>query len=767
MVYTKQLLARHDGFAFTEADAEADGFPLGDFTVNSGTSGSHFGAKVTALADGGMAVVWISYDPDIDDDNGGIALRIFGADGQPVGDDIAVNTIKEGLQREAKVLQLQDGSLVVVWKSPSDETEGDIYAQRFSLEGERLGEEFVVHDDLQGQQVQPVLVALDDGGFMVLWADDLADGSGRGIAGRTFDENGGATSEIFLVNQHTDNSQAVPAATKLEDGSIAVVWQSLDPAVNRDEWGIALRLIDQQGNPVTGESRVNDITETLQVVPTVAPLADGGFVVVWESRVADGVGNFGYADHDVKARVFDASGDAVSDEIAVAQNTENSQARTSVVGLEDGGFVVVWRSFDQEVDGDGAAIAARQFSASGDPVDGEFRVNVAGESDQRYPNSAILADGSIAVAWQNLRGSNGIEISARILVPDQNGEYAYIDRLIAGTEADDTLSGSDNAERLLGETGDDVLSGGNGDDTVEGGDGNDRLDGGLGNDLLKAGDHDDTLRGADGADTLLGGGGNDQLWAGAGDTGDDVMNGGEGKDIIGGGAGNDKLVGGTGADIVFGGSGDDTLIGGASKNSTETAANQLWSGGGNDLIYGGGGRDALGGGDNNDEIHGGGGNDVIYAGKTGADSLYGDGGNDIIFGGSEDDLIEGGDGADELYGGAGDDVVAGDAGSDTLYGGGGNDTLTGGAGDDTLRPGDGLDMLVFAAGDGADQVDGFTMGDDTLDLSATTTDFTDLASVQAAATDTEGGVLIDLGGGDSLLLTGLTVADLADTDFIF
>ncbi|WP_277620375.1 MULTISPECIES: hypothetical protein [Kordiimonas] len=42
-----------------------------------------------------------------------------------------------------------------------------------------------------------------------------------------------------------------------------------------------------------------------------------------------------------------------------------------------------------------------------------------------------------------------------------------------------------------------------------------------------------------------------------------------------------------------------------------------------------------------------------------------------------------------------------------------------------------------------------------------------MASVQAAATDTEGGVLIDLGGGDSLLLTGLTVADLADTDFIF
>ncbi|NVJ68736.1 MAG: hypothetical protein HWE08_00190, partial [Alphaproteobacteria bacterium] len=65
------------------------------------------------------------------------------------------------------------------------------------------------------------------------------------------------------------------------------------------------------------------------------------------------------------------------------------------------------------------------------------------------------------------------------------------------------------------------------------------------------------------------------------------------------------------------------------------------------------------------------------------------------------------------------------------------------------------------------EITDFTVVDDMLDLSETATDFTDLASVQGAATDTVDGLLIDLGGGDSVLLQGISISDLSASNFIF
>ncbi|MFC4346974.1 reprolysin-like metallopeptidase [Kordiimonas lipolytica] len=313
--------------------------------------------------------------------------------------------------------------------------------------------------------------------------------------------------------------------------------------------------------------------------------------------------------------------------------------------------------------------------------------------------------------------------------------------------------------------------GGLGDDTLTGNDAANLLAGNAGDDSITGGGGDDTLRGNAGEDTLKGGLGNDALWAGAGDASADRMSGGLGNDTLGGGAGNDLLDGGNGADVVFGGSGDDTIAGGGWVNGAavtdETSAAQLWAGDGNDFVFGADGNDQLGGGDDDDNISGFGGDDVIYAGKTGADTLDGGDGDDVIFGGSENDVVSGGGGNDEIYGGGGNDVVTGGTGVDTLYGGTGDDTLTGGGGDDILRGGDGADVFVFSGSGGDDQIDGFTIGEDILDLGDTTTDFTNLASVQAAASETADGLLIDLGGGDSLLLTGLSVADLSGIDILY
>ncbi|MFC4348999.1 calcium-binding protein [Kordiimonas lipolytica] len=310
---------------------------------------------------------------------------------------------------------------------------------------------------------------------------------------------------------------------------------------------------------------------------------------------------------------------------------------------------------------------------------------------------------------------------------------------VSGASGDDTIVGSGEYNKLRGGEGNDLLQA-NGQHTFLYGDG--------GHDRLVANASAASLFGGTGRDTLVsgefervytyGGDDGDRL---TGSSNDDHQYGQRGRDNIHGNDGNDAIDGGADGDFLFGGDGNDEITG-------RTGGDQIWTGAGDDLGYGGKDQDTLGGG-------------------LGADTLSGDDGDDIIFGGSEDDVINGGDGNDELYGGADADIISGGAGNDTLYGGTGADTLNGGSGDDILRPGSEADVLIFESGSGSDIVEGFSLEEDTLNLSGTSTDFTDLASVQAAATDTTEGLLIDLGGGDSVLLTGVTMGELATDNFIF
>jgi len=297
--------------------------------------------------------------------------------------------------------------------------------------------------------------------------------------------------------------------------------------------------------------------------------------------------------------------------------------------------------------------------------------------------------------------------------------------------------------------------------------GNDTIVGTASNDVITGLGGNDFLVGAGGSDTVFGGDGNDQLLAGNGDTGNDALYGGNGNDTLGGGAGNDILVGGAGGDVLFGGAGNDWLDVGIHNTFTSdgpSIVNQAWAGTGADRVDGDNTTDILGGGSGNDTLVGYGANDILFGGQNSTadasnrDLLYGGDGNDRLYGSTDADLLDGGTGADVLFGGDSDDTLTGGDGDDDLWGGTGNDLLTGGAGSD---------LFGFVAGSGTDRITDFAVGLDVLQLSGTTTDFTSAASVAAAASDTSAGLQIALGGGAILVLANVTVADIANMDFVF
>ena len=380
---------------------------------------------------------------------------------------------------------------------------------------------------------------------------------------------------------------------------------------------------------------------------------------------------------------------------------------------------------------DAGAGADRLYGGAGDDVleGGAGADTLDGDSDEDTASYAGSGAG-VNVSLVTGRGQGG----------DAEGDRLYEIEHLVGSGHDDTLIGDSHANRLGGGAGADTLTGGAGADVLEGGAGADRLDGGSGEDTLSyagsdawvdvnlatgavsGGDaqgdtiagfehvvgsaHGDDLRGNGGANRLSGGAGADWLY---GEGGDDRLDGGTGNDWLLGGAGDDVLEGGAGADWMFGGLGEDTASYAGSTAGVDVS-----------LVTGRGrGGDAEG------------------------DRLY-----DI----------------EHLVGSAHDDTLTGDSHANRLWGGAGADTLSGGVGADVLSGGAGDDLFRFASGDGADTIADFADGEDRIDLSGHTgiTGFSDLAIRQSS-----GGVVIDLGGGDQITLSGVMVSALDASDFLF
>ncbi|MEX0340860.1 MAG: calcium-binding protein [Arenibacterium sp.] len=185
---------------------------------------------------------------------------------------------------------------------------------------------------------------------------------------------------------------------------------------------------------------------------------------------------------------------------------------------------------------------------------------------------------------------------------------------------------------------------------------------------------------------------------------------------------------------------------------------------GNDTVLGRGGNDTLWlrtgndigrGGKGNDTVYGGDGNDQLY-GNAGKDRLFGDRGADSLFGGANKDLLKGGNNADVLMGGAGNDRLVGGNGNDRLSGGKGNDILKGGNGRDTFE--------FFSTGlTGDDVIKGFQQGRDVVEAASTYLE--DFADALRKASDETNGVRIQFNEDSSVLIEGLTRADLQQGDF--
>lgn len=652
----------------------ADGTPLTEpytavYQISPGgwvsTSSWELEPALTTLENGNVVLVYYN---DLD-----LSLRIYGPDGVTVLNDFQVNTLADQYQHYASVTALPDGGFVVVWED-GDGTDGSssgIMVQQYNADGTIAAPQAVVNTDTYSGQDEPVVTALADGGYVVLWYSGYNEAESRfqySVRAQIFNADGTPQGGEFLVNDYEFDRYYVNGfeAVALPDGGFFVVFQMADDW-SGNSYDIYGQRFMADGSTVGGAFRITSAVTGGQTTPRVEIGPDGLVTVTW---VDNGSG-------DTAAGVYSRS-------FLVPVLNGTPTWGDDVIALDDtGGSIDLLGGDDIGIGGAGM-----------DTILGNFG------HDTLYGGAG---NDFVSGGWGNdvLEGEDGDDTL--------NGDQMN-DTLIGGL-GNDSLWGGSEHDLLLGEAGNDTLVAGAGNDQLWGGDGNDllygtsganTLGGGTGDDTVWGGVDADTVYAGAGADLLYGGAGNDQIWA---DTGNDTAWGGDGNDLIGGGAdndqlygeaGNDTLYGGVGADTLYGGAGDDLLWGmdGSDVLYGISGQNTLGGGAGNDYIWGGSDGDVVYGGLGIDDIHGGDGNDTVWAGADN-DYVAGDGGNDVLNGELGDDFVSGGWGNDTLNGGDGADYLYGDEGNDVLRGGDGDDWIFGGLGTDTLTGGTGADFFLF------------------------------------------------------------------------
>jgi hypothetical protein len=243
---------------------------------------------IAVAPDDRFAVVWQSYGQDGDDF--GFVCQLFKADGARQGGSFVVNAMGLGRQRFPAIAAQVDGRYMVVWESShSGQRLEDytVFGQLLDGNGQRVGDSSAINTFSRGRQRYPDVATLP-GGYVVVWTSEEQDGSGRGVYGQLLDRSGARTGDEFRVNTFTTGDQWLPKVASLPDGRFVVLW--ISGGQDGSGLGVFGQAFAADGSKDGKEFRLNQYSDSDQILRSVAPVGDERFVAAWESDEQDGSG---------------------------------------------------------------------------------------------------------------------------------------------------------------------------------------------------------------------------------------------------------------------------------------------------------------------------------------------------------------------------------------------------------------------------------------------------------------------------------------------
>ncbi|OGO94349.1 MAG: hypothetical protein A3F10_00185 [Coxiella sp. RIFCSPHIGHO2_12_FULL_42_15] len=168
---------------------DSSGSKIGShFTVNTNLSNHQTTPEIAVLASSGFVIAWESAGNQ-DGDDAGIFMRMYDENGVAQGNQMLINTETDRDQTDPSITALHTGGFLITWTSENqDGSQEGVYAQEFSTAGAKVGDEFRINVTTnQDQQISHV-VELDNGTLKIVWQSNHQDGSGEGIYQSSLEE---------------------------------------------------------------------------------------------------------------------------------------------------------------------------------------------------------------------------------------------------------------------------------------------------------------------------------------------------------------------------------------------------------------------------------------------------------------------------------------------------------------------------------------------------------------------------------------------------
>ncbi|MEM6454064.1 MAG: hypothetical protein AAF772_03125 [Acidobacteriota bacterium] len=225
-----------------------------------------------------------------------------------------------------------------------------------------------------------------------------------------------AIGDELPVSQGSIDPEALPTIAVDADGEFVVVWQR--ELLTSDLGDIYVRRFAVDGTPLGDEQRVNVTTLDDQVDPDVAFLNDGSYIVVWDSDNQDG------SNRGIYGRLFGPDDQPLGGEIAINAITSGDQNDAVVAPAIDGGFLVAWETL--QVGNMFEDVVARRFDATGTALGDEIALATTTGGDQEDLDLAAAADGTFVAVWESPNDAEDDAIIARRLAVDGTPSGAEI-----------------------------------------------------------------------------------------------------------------------------------------------------------------------------------------------------------------------------------------------------------------------------------------------------------------------------------------------------
>ena len=306
----------------------------------------------------------------------------------PLAPDLRVS---EALQYDQFWVQCARGGprIAFTWSQGQD-----IIARIFDTGLQPITGDFAVNTTLSfGNQDEPAIAVNGAGRTLIAWSDREAfDGEQMGVFARLYGADGAPLGPEFQVNVWGQTSQWRPLITTTPQDGFVVAWSG--------DWdGDAyFRVFDADGQPTTGDVRVNVYEWDAQVDPACAVAPDGTVFVAFVDYASHG----GFGDGlNVWGRTFDLAGNPHQPfEFPLTSWASNGAQREPRVAWNPAGhFVVAWE--DSQHDGSGYGIFVRRFALDATPLGPEFQANATTGADQRGIALAVDAAGTWTLAYED------------------------------------------------------------------------------------------------------------------------------------------------------------------------------------------------------------------------------------------------------------------------------------------------------------------------------------------------------------------------------